>query len=156
MSQPNKVDLPLALLKKLLDELLHYEYRELSDTTLVPLIKLIDPDERFTHIEKTDDGKYHLWHKHLYLHSQERRSKVRAEMEKDRNLLQAREEFRSGVLIALSREFLPSDKRTAEFASLIVEKIMTGQSDLLAKALGIDVTQIPPLPGTFKRLKGTN
>lgn len=152
---PNKVDLPLTILHLLMDELLHHECRELDNKSIGPLVKLIDPTERFTHIEE-HDGKLFLWHVNHYRTSSDRQARAREESKRDMALIEAHDNFRSNVVSAITGKYLPDDKRCTEFIARIVDTVMSGDNPALAAALGIKPEDIPPLPGYFKRLKGTN
>ena len=152
----NKVDLPLTVFHLLMDELLHHEYRELDNKGIAALAKLVDPTERYVHIEETSDGRVFLWHSNHYRTSSERQARAREESKRTMAQIEARENFKSNIVSALHTKFVPDDKRCTEFVMMIAEKIMSGDNKQLAEALGIDVSAIPPLPGYFKRLKGTS
>lgn len=135
--------LSLKLLQQLLDDLLIYEYKIVSSRTAA-IVAMVDPDERFSHIEQLQDGTHQLWHKHLYNLSEEKRQKIRAAMREIGNLADKRDEIRKQVEKGIDT-IVPCDKKFKKLRDAMVNKIMSGKACELAKMLGIDQSEIPQI-----------
>ena len=128
-------------LELMLNEFLVYECKVISEE-LAAYIDLIDSKHTYTHIEKTGTGEHVLWHKHLYLRSEEKRQKSRQLIQEAKKLADKRDEIRSTVVSAVN-EMFPDDKQFKKIREAMVNKLMANKADELAKALGLDLSDIP-------------
>jgi hypothetical protein len=158
MSTPTIVP---TVLRDLLEELIGgKEYHELRTTSVAQTISLVDPEEKFCHIEWPNKDNPipapRLYRKAEWIICAERQARIREEAEKFR---QIHGEHNEGV--AFIRQQLielfnlnVNNKVHAEHLHRLVAKALKSRAVGLSKVLGKDLMSIPESPyGKVRRVK---
>lgn len=122
------------------------QYRALPDLPIAQLIKLLDPTEECCHIEfpNTDNMLEApiLWHKHHWMNEYARIQKVRAQSDKNREAWLIRREYLKQII----RAYMKLMGLTQEEVLPLAIKVIKDKNIILAKQLGVDITDMPDAP----------
>ena len=139
----NSPHLTLSLLNRFLELIVSYQdYKEINDEALLELIKLIDKEEQFWHIE----GKK-LYKKKSWLKDLDRISRAKREQEEINSIRDIRLRIIRQLQAKLAEEFgiEPDNEQIIKIAVNILKR---GKIKA-ALMLGVDIDNVPDMPTDF-------